>query len=89
MATISTTHFVQLWQDSNQNAPTLQQRVYAPSELHAIVQVMKQHHLHAAARAWVSRTAADEPTVRLVCVIVKGHKRSWKQELVNEGKVIG
>lgn len=51
MATISTTHFVQLCQDSTQKTPSIQQRVYAPSELHAIVQVMKQHHLHGAARA--------------------------------------
>ena len=88
MTTVSTTHFVQLWRDINQKVPTLQERVYAPSELHAIVHLMKQHHWHAAARAWVSRTATDAPTVRLVCVIVKGNKRSWKQEVVPEGKVI-
>ena len=74
-------HFVQLWKDLNQPVPTIQQRVLAPSEGHAVVQVMKLHHLRAVARAWVSRTATGEPTLRLCCVIVKGNKRSWKHEL--------
>ena len=79
-------HVVRLWQEVNQTAPTLQQRVLATSAEHAIVQVMKQHHLHAAARAWVSYTALDEPILRVVCLIVKGDKRSWKLELGKGGR---
>jgi hypothetical protein len=78
---VSTFFFVRLWseaQDIQHATPTLQQRVLAPSEAHAVVQVMKHHHLKAAARAWVSRTAQGEPTLRLACIIVKGKKRSWK-----------
>ena len=81
MSDCSTFHFVQLWQDAHQAAPTLQQRVLAPSEGHAVVQVMKQHHLRAAARVWVSPSALEMPTVRLTCVLVKGKVRSWKHEL--------
>jgi hypothetical protein len=81
MAQHSTFHFVQLWQDAHQPAPTLQQWVLAPSEGHAVVQVMKQHHLRAVARAWVSPSALEMPTVRLSCVLVKGKVRSWKHDL--------
>jgi hypothetical protein len=77
----SSFHFVQVWQESHQQAPTIQQRVLAVSPEQAIVHVMKEHHLKAVARAYVSRTALDTPSFRIVCVIVKGNKRSWKQEL--------
>jgi S-methylmethionine-dependent homocysteine/selenocysteine methylase len=76
-------HFVRLWQSQEEivrGTPTLQQRVLAISEVHAVVQLMKQHHLKGAARAWVSRTVHDEPTVRLACILLKGKKRSWKIE---------
>ena len=86
MSQLSTFHFVQLWQECHQQTPTLQQRVLAPSEGHAVVQVMKEHHLHAAARAWVSRSALDAPTVRLTCVIVRGNRRSWKQDITALGE---
>jgi hypothetical protein len=84
MSSVCTWYFVQLWQswqDIHQQTPTVQQRVLASSEAHAVVQVMKQYHLKAAARVWVSRSAHSAPTSRLVCVIVKGNKRSWKQEV--------
>jgi Holliday junction resolvase-like predicted endonuclease len=87
MAQVSTFHFVRLWQEVNRQEPTLQQRVVAPSEGQAVIQVMKAHHLHAAARVWVSRSATSEPTMRLVCVIVKGNRRSWKQELGPSGSL--
>lgn len=80
---VSTFFFVCLWseaQDIQRATPNVQQRVLAPSEAHAVVQVMKHHHLKAAARAWVSRTAQGEPTLRLACILVKGKKRSWKLE---------
>jgi hypothetical protein len=72
---------VQVWQESHQKAPCIQQRVLAVSPEHAVVQVMKEHHLKAAARACVSATALEAPSFRIVCVIVKGNKRSWKHEL--------
>jgi hypothetical protein len=74
-------HFVRLWQELHQSAPTIQQRVLAVSPEHAVVQVMKEHHLKAAARVYVSATALETPSLRLACVIVKGNKRSWKHEL--------
>lgn len=83
MSAVSSFHFVRLWyqaQDIQQETPNLQERVLAPSEAQAVVQVMKKHHVKAAARAWVSRTVQGEPTLRLACVIVKGNKRSWKLE---------
>ena len=72
--------YVRLWQDINHSVPTVQQRVQAPSEGHAVVQVMKAHHLTSVDRAWVSRSVYDEPTVRLIQVVVKGKVRSWRQE---------
>ena len=77
-------HFVRLWQEANQAAPTLEQRVLATSAEHALVLVMKEHHLRAAARASVSYTAFDEPLLCVVCLIVKGDKRSWKQDYHNK-----
>lgn len=73
--------FVQLWRDINQQVPTVQQRVQALSEAHAVVQVMKQHHLNMVDRAWVARTAKEPPTVRLGHVYVKGAVRRWKREV--------
>ena len=73
-------HFVRLWQEVNQVAPTIEQRVLATSAEHALVLVMKEHHLRAAARASVSYTPLDEPLLRVVCLIVKGDKRSWKHD---------
>jgi hypothetical protein len=73
--------YVQLWQRLNVTVPPIQQRVLAPSEGHAIVQVMRSHHLSYVDRAWVSPSALLSPTVRLVQVSVKGKVRCWKQEL--------
>ena len=86
MSQLFTFHFVQLWQENHQHTPTVQERVLAPSEGYAVVQVMKEHHLHAASRAWVSRSALDAPTMRLTCVIVKGNHRSWKLDITPLGE---
>ena len=72
--------FVRVWQDVNVQAPTVAQRVQAPSELHAVIQLMKQHHLHRVDRAWVSRSTQEPPTVRLAHVFVRGKVRRFKQE---------
>jgi hypothetical protein len=72
--------YVQLWQRLNVNAPPIQQRVQAPSEGHAIVQVMRLHHLTYVDRAWVSPSVYAAPTVRLVEITVKGKVRRWRQE---------
>lgn len=73
--------WVRLWVNINVAQPTVQEYVQAPSEGHAVVQLMKKHHLHNVDRAWVSRTVKEEPTVRLVQVFVRGKYRSWRQEL--------
>lgn len=73
-------YYVQLWRNINVKVPTIQQRVQAPSEGHAIVQVMKKERLTYVDRAWVSRSVYDEPTVRLLQVTVKGNKRIWRAE---------
>jgi hypothetical protein len=73
--------FVRLWQDVNVQVPMVGQRVQAVSEVHAVVQLMKLHHLHRVDRAWVSRSAHEEPTVRLAHIFMKGKVRCFKQEL--------
>jgi hypothetical protein len=72
--------YVQLWQHITVKQPTAQERVQAPSEGHAIVQVMRKYHLTAVDRAWVSHSALEPPTVRLIQVYVKGKVRSWRHE---------
>jgi hypothetical protein len=72
--------YVRLWQHLTVKQPTAQERVQAPSEGHAVVQVMRRNHLIAVDRTWVSRSALEPPTVRLVEVYVKGKVRSWKHE---------
>jgi hypothetical protein len=49
-------YFVQLWKNDQELQP-LQQRVQAPSEGHAVVQVMRCHHLSYASRACIGRSA--------------------------------
>jgi hypothetical protein len=73
-------YFVQLWKNDRVAHP-LQQRVQAPSEGHAVVQVMRHHHLSSAARAWIGRSAKEPPTVRLTQLVVKGKVRAWKVEV--------
>ena len=74
-------YYVQLWQSINAKFPTVQQRVQAPSEGHAVVQVMRKHRLSSVDRAWVSYSAKQAPTLRLAQVVVKGNFRHWKHEL--------
>ena len=74
-------YIVQLWQDINVKAPTILERVQAPSEWHAVVQVMRRHHFTCVDRVWVSYSANDPPHVRLAQVVVKGKVRHWKYEL--------
>ncbi len=74
-------YFVQLWQNINVKTPAIQERVQAPSEWHAVVQVMRRHHFTCIDRAWVSYSANDLPHVRLAQVVVKGKVRHWKHEL--------
>lgn len=73
-------YYVQLWQDINVKFPTVQQRVQASSEGHAVVQVMRKHHLSCVDRAWVSYSVKQPPTLRLAQVVVKGKFRHWKHE---------
>ena len=72
--------YVQLWQTVQEKHPSVQQRVQAPSEGHAIIQVMRKQHLTEVYRAWASRSAKESPTVRLLHVLVKGKVRRWQQE---------
>ena len=72
--------YVQLWNQRHEQHPTVQQRVQAPSEAHAVVAVMRQHHLHCVYRAWAGPSAQEPPTVRLLEVTVKGKIRHWAQE---------
>ena len=74
-------YYVQLWRDINVGHPTVCERVQAASEGHAVVQVMRRHHMIQVDRAWVSRSALEAPTIRLVHVFVKGGVRRWKHEL--------
>ncbi len=73
-------YFVQLWKN-DQIVHPLCERVQAPSEGHAVVQVMRQHHLSYAARAWIGRSAKEPPTLRLSQLVVKGKVRAWKVEI--------
>jgi hypothetical protein len=73
-------YFVQLWKNDRIASP-LCERVQAPSEGHAVVQVMRQHHLSYAARAWIGYSAKELPTVRLTQLVVKGKVRAWKVEV--------
>jgi hypothetical protein len=72
-------YFVQLWKHDRVTHP-LRERVQAPSEGHAVVQVMRHHHLSYAVRAWIGRSAKEPPTVRLSQLVVKGKVRAWKVE---------
>ncbi len=72
--------YVQLWQRLNTKVSPLRERVQAPSEGHAVIAVMRAHHLTYVDRAWVSRDVTLPPTVRLTEVTVKGKVRAWKQE---------
>jgi hypothetical protein len=73
-------YFVQLWKNDQMVHP-LCERVQAPSEGHAIVQVMRHYHLSYAARAWIGRSAKEPPTLRLLQLVVKGKVRAWKVEV--------
>jgi hypothetical protein len=71
---------VQLWRTVQEKHPSVQQRVQAPSEGLAVVQVMRKLHLTEVPRAWVSYSAKEVPTVRLINIFVKGKIRRWQQE---------
>jgi hypothetical protein len=73
-------YFVQLWKNDRIVHP-LCERVQAPSEGHAVVQVMRRHHLAYAARAWIGGSAKEPPTVRVTQLVVKGKVRAWKVEV--------
>jgi hypothetical protein len=73
-------YFVQVWKNDHVLHP-LQQRVQAPTEGHAVVQVMRCHHHSFASRAWIGRSANEPPTLRLTQLVVKGKVRSWKVEV--------
>lgn len=73
-------YYVQLWRRWTDSQPTITERVQAPSEGHAIVQVMRHHHLHYADRVWVHHSAQMPPALRVKYVSVKGKTRSWRQE---------
>jgi hypothetical protein len=73
-------YYVQLWQDATISKPTIQQRLQASSEAHAVVQVMKAHHLSRVDRAWISCSAKEPPTLRLVDVLVQGKIRRWRHD---------
>jgi hypothetical protein len=73
-------YFVQVWKNDQTPHPTIQQRVQAPSEGHAVVQVMRYHHLSYASRAWIGHSAKEPPTLRLTQLVVKGKVRCWKVE---------
>ena len=72
--------FVQVWK--NDQTYPIQQRVQAPSEGHAVVQVMRAHHLSYASRAWIGQRAKEPPTLRLTQVVVKGKVRCWRVEAI-------
>ena len=72
--------FVQVWKNDHIQQP-IQQRVQALSEGHAVVQVMRCHHLSYASRAWIGQSAKAPPTLRLAQVVVKGKLRCWKVEV--------
>jgi hypothetical protein len=72
-------YFVQLWKNDRIVHPVCE-RVQASSEGHAVVQVMRHHHLSYAARAWIGRSAKEPPTVRLTQLVVKAKVRAWKVE---------
>jgi hypothetical protein len=74
-------YFVQLWKNDQMLQP-LQQRVQASSEGHAVIQVMRCHHLSYASRAWIGCSAKEPPTLRLAQLVVKGKVRCWKVEVV-------
>ena len=71
--------FVQIWK--NDHTRPIQQRVQASSEGHAVVQVMRCHHLSYASRAWIGQSAKEPPTLRLTQLVVKGKVRCWKVEV--------
>ena len=71
--------FVQIWK--NDRTYPIQQRVQAPSEGHAVVQVMRTYHLSYASRAWIGQSAKEPPTLRLTQVVVKGKVRCWTVEV--------
>jgi hypothetical protein len=71
--------FVQVWK--NDHTHPIQQRVQAPSEGHAVVQVMRCHHLCYASRAWIGSSAKEPPTLQLTQLVVKGKVRCWKVEV--------
>jgi hypothetical protein len=73
-------YFVQLWKNDQVLQP-LQHRVQAPSEGHAVIQVMRHYHLSYAARAWIGCSAHEPPTLRLTQLVVKGKMRCWKVEV--------
>ena len=72
--------FVQVWK--NDRTHPIQQRVQALSEGHAVVQVMRSHHLSYASRAWIGQSAKEPPTLRLTQLVVKGKVRCWRVELI-------
>ena len=72
--------FVQVWKNDQIHQP-IQQRVQALSEGHAVVQVMRSHHLCYASRAWIGQSAKEPPTLRLTQVVVKGKVRCWRVEV--------
>jgi hypothetical protein len=73
-------YYVCLWQEISDRVPVVQVYAQAPSEGHAVVQVMKKQGLSFVARAHVARSAQDLPLVRLVEVFVRGKIRRWRQE---------
>jgi hypothetical protein len=73
-------YYVQLWKNFNEKSPTHIERVEAPSEGHAVVQLMRKHRLTAVDRAWVHQNAYTPPTLRLIGVFIKGKIRSWRVE---------
>lgn len=73
-------YYVQLWRNFTDPFPSFAQRVQAPSEGHAIVQVMRHHNLHTVDRAWVHHNAHLHPSLRVQYIVVKGKTRSWRQE---------
>jgi len=72
--------FVQVWK--NDRTHPIQQRVQALSEGHAVVQVMRCHHLSYASRAWIGQSAKEPPTLRLTQLVVKGKVRCWRVEAI-------
>jgi len=72
--------FVQVWKNDQTQHP-IQQRVQALSEGHAVVLVMRSHHLCYASRAWIGSSAKEPPTLWLTQLVVKGKVRCWKVEV--------